>query len=189
MLGGRASPSAQSCRRARTASTSTAPSVRTSSLGRSGARVDDGVREGAISPPSLAGQWNRPPPPSAPGHEEEEHRAWATRAPRGPGARRRGTRSAPTRYSRHPRRIPQAVVCGSNPIFPSPCSPVVPTPAVAVRQSRPRDALRSPLTQARHGDTELEGRCCRVALGERVGARRSVFDGGASAGEWLPGRR
>jgi hypothetical protein len=77
-----------------------------------------GVREGATSPPSLAGQWNRPPPPSASGHEEEEHRAWATRAPRGPGVRRRGTCSAPTRYSRHPRRVPQAVVCGSNPIFP-----------------------------------------------------------------------
>jgi hypothetical protein len=38
-----------------------------------------------------------------------------------------------------------------------------------------------PLTQARHGDTELDGRCCEVVLGERVGAGRSVFDGGASA--------
>jgi hypothetical protein len=52
-----------------------------------------------------------------------------------------------------------------------------------------REMRCAPLTQARHGDTELEGRCYRVALGERAGARRSVFDGGASAGEWLPGRR
>jgi hypothetical protein len=56
---------------------------------------------------SLARQPMEPPmpPPSTLGHEEE-HRAWVTRAPCGPGVRRRGTCSAPTRSSRHPRRVP-----------------------------------------------------------------------------------
>lgn len=59
-----------------------------------------------------------PTPAIRAGHEEEEHRAWATQATCGLGARQRGTYSAPTRSSRHPRRVPQVVVCGSNPIFP-----------------------------------------------------------------------
>jgi hypothetical protein len=68
---------------------------------------------------SLARRPMEPPTPAIrAGHEEEEHRAWATQATCGLGARRRGTYSAPTRSSRHPRRVPQVVVCGSNPIFP-----------------------------------------------------------------------
>jgi hypothetical protein len=95
------------------------------------------------------------------GPGRHEHLVARVRDDEGPALLQPGTRVIPGASLR--------LWC-ADPILSSPAraAPSYPRPRLPFDNLAREMRFAPPLTQARHGDTELEGRCCRVALGETL---------------------